>query len=55
MEAKQQVRHHRTSGLKVRTAIRAGKLATNHSGAGLKVRTAIRAGKLATNHNRRMF
>jgi hypothetical protein len=40
--------------LKVKTAIRAGRIATNHNlPAVLKVKTAIRAGRIAVNHNRR--
>ena len=39
--------------LAVKTAIRAGRIATNHSRPALKVKTAIRAGRIAVNHNRR--
>jgi uncharacterized protein (DUF302 family) len=42
------------TGMKVRTNVKAGKLATNHNqtmAKGLRVRTNIKAGKLATNHN----
>ena len=40
-------------GVKIKSAIRAGKLATNHNATkkGVKIKSAIRAGKLATNHN----
>jgi hypothetical protein len=39
--------------VKVRSAIRGGKITTNHSRPGLRVRSAVRAGKIAVNHNRR--
>ena len=39
--------------MRIKTKVRAGKLATNHNQAvkGLRVRTSVRAGKIATNHN----
>jgi hypothetical protein len=44
--------------MKVRTKVKAGRLATNHNQAlvreglkGVKVRTSVKAGRLATNHN----
>ena len=46
------------SGLKVRTSIKSGRLATNHNEAaksGLKVRTNLRAGHLASNHNQALL
>jgi hypothetical protein len=36
--------------VKLRTNVKAGKLAANHS-QGLRVRTTVRAGKLAATHN----
>lgn len=39
-------------GLKVKTGIKGGRLATNHSRAGLKVRSAVKGGRLASNHTR---
>jgi hypothetical protein len=36
--------------VKLRTNVKAGKLAANHN-QGLRVRTTVRAGKLAANHN----
>src|SRR6185312_792530 len=40
------------SGLKVRSAIKAGGLTINHNRSGLKVRSAVKAGGLTINHNR---
>jgi hypothetical protein len=43
-----------TTGLKVRTSVRAGGFTTNHNqtvARGLKVRTSVRAGGFTTNHN----
>jgi hypothetical protein len=44
--------------MKVRTSVRAGRVASNHSQVllgkgvkGLRVRTSVKAGKLASNHN----
>ena len=50
--------NHNT-GLRVKTALTAGKIATNHNAAakrvvlGLAVKTALKAGRLAANHNAR--
>ena len=38
--------------MKVKTGLRAGKLAANHSRVGLAVKTGIKGGKLSANHNR---
>jgi len=35
--------------MKVKTSVRAGRLAVNHSG--MKVKTNVRSGRLASNHN----
>jgi len=44
------------SGLKVRSAIKAGGLTINHNRSGLKVRSAVKAGyTLADNHNRNLL
>jgi hypothetical protein len=45
----------KAEGLKLTTAIKAGRILANHNKAvpaGLKVKTAIKAGKLSSNHNR---
>lgn len=39
-------------GLKVKTGIKGGRIATNHTRSGLKVRSGIKGGRLATNHAR---
>ena len=45
------------SGLKIKTAIKAGGLGTlNHNRTGLKIKTAIKAGHIAMqNHNTRLL
>ena len=46
------------TGLKIRTGIKSGKLASNHNQTaetGLKVRTNVRAGHLASNHNQALI
>jgi hypothetical protein len=40
------------SGLKVRSAVKAGALNMNHSRGGLKVRSTVKAGALNMNHSR---
>ena len=43
------------AGLKVSTALKAGRIAANHNRTvlvGLKVKTALKAGRLSANHNR---
>ena len=43
-----------TTGLKVKTSVKAGGFSTNHNQtamSGLKVRTNVRAGGLTANHN----
>jgi hypothetical protein len=43
------------AGLKVATALKAGRIAANHNRTvlvGLKVKTAFKAGRLSANHNR---
>jgi len=43
------------AGLKVASAIRAGRLSGNHNRTvlvGLKVKTSLKAGRLSANHNR---
>ena len=40
------------SGLKVRSAVKAGGLMNNHIRAGLRIRSAIKAGGLMNNHSR---
>lgn len=37
--------------MKIKTRVKAGKLASNHNASGLKVKTNLKAGRLATNHN----
>lgn len=39
--------------MKIKTSVRAGKLAANHNQTttGLKVRSQVKAGKLSANHN----
>jgi hypothetical protein len=41
------------AGVKVKTGVKGGKLATNHNGAGLKVKTGLKAGRIAMNHSAR--
>ena len=41
--------------MKVKTALRGGKLAANHTRAALKVRTGLKAGRLAGNHSRTLL
>jgi hypothetical protein len=48
LKAGKRVNHN--EALRVRTAVKAGKLGVNHNEA-LRVRTSVKAGKLATNHN----
>lgn len=36
--------------MRVKTRIKAGRLATNHTQSGVRVKTRVRAGRLATNH-----
>jgi hypothetical protein len=50
-----------SKGLKVKTSLKAGALASNHnetltrdSSRGLKVKTSLKAGQLAANHNETM-
>ena len=44
------------AGLRVKTAVKAGKLTANHSATprGLRVKTALKVGKIATNHSARL-
>lgn len=42
----------RTTGLKVKSSIRAGRLSSNHNRLPLHVRAGIKAGKLASNQAR---
>ena len=44
-----------TRALKIKSGIKAGKLAANHSTRGLKVKAGIKAGKLSSNHNARLM
>jgi hypothetical protein len=37
--------------MKVKTKVRAGRLAANHNQTGVRVKTRVRAGRLAANHN----
>lgn len=37
--------------MKVRTSVRAGRLASNHSQTGVRVKSQLRAGRLSSNHN----
>jgi hypothetical protein len=45
----------RPKGVKVKSAVRGGKLAANHNVAALQVKSGLRGGKLAANHNRSLL
>lgn len=53
MKTNTQISRFNATGLKVRTAVKGGKLTSNHTRAGLNVRTAVKSGRIAANYCRR--
>ena len=41
------------AGVKVKTGIKGGRLASNHNGPGLRVKSGLKGGRIAMNHNAR--
>ena len=55
MERERSPKNQSAGVIKVRTAIKAGKIGANHSTPALAVRSGVKAGKIGTNHSRRLL
>jgi hypothetical protein len=55
MKSRQDSKQRPASGIKVRAAIKGGKISANRAARALSVRSDVKAGKIGANHNRRLL